>query len=139
MGNGVEWAYMLPIEAIFQSISKTLGSLHPDLPSPEVQITREEIVGGANENYKILPKPEDRREFSNSEYPKLKLSESRSDEYNDGNSPAATTSPKPQDTISSMKRRSSDLLDDNRRSATTNETITWVRKAVLSLGKNLRS
>ena len=136
MGNGVEWAYMLPIEAVFQSITKTLGSLHPDWPSLEVQIAREEVVGGANENYKILPKTEDRPELSNAVLPKLKLSESRSDKHNHGILPATSTFPKIQHTIPSMKRRTSDLTDDRRHSATTTETIAWARKAVLSLGKN---
>ena len=135
MGNGVEWAYMLPIEAIFRSISKTLGSLHPDWPSPEVQIAREEVVGGAHENYKILPKPEDKPELSNSETPKLKFSKSRSDKTSHENSPAASTFPKIQH---SMKRRRSDLTDHSRRFATTDESIAWAHKAVLSLGKDLR-
>ena len=127
---------MLPIEAVFQSISKTLGSLHPDWPSPDVQIAREELVGGANENYKNLPKPEDRPELSNPELPKLKLSEPRSDEHNSENSPAASTFPRIQ---RSMERRGFDLTDDSRRSATTDESIAWAHKAVLSLGKNSRS
>ena len=125
---------MLPIEAIFQSISKTLGSLHPDLPSPEVQIAREEAVGGANENYKLLPKSQDRPELSNSESPKFKLSESRSDKHNHEKSPAASTSPRIQH---SREKRRSDLTSDSRRSATTDDS--WARKAVLSLGKDFRS
>ena len=139
MGNGVEWAYMLPIEAVFQSISKTLGSIHPDLPPPEVQIARGEVVDGANEDYKVLPQPEDRPELSTSESPKLKLSESRSDKHNNENSPAASTPPKPQLPISSFKPSNFDLPDDSRRSVTTDETDAWARKAILSLGKNFRS
>ena len=156
MGNGVEWAYMLPIEAVFQSISKTLGSLHPDLPSPEVRVAREEVVGGANQSYKILPKPEHRLKRSNSESQILKLSESRSDKHNHEHLPVASTFTRIQH---SMERRNSDLTDDNDygstyndysgstyniepdsiRSTKTAESIAWARKAVLSLGKNLRS
>lgn len=74
MGKGVEWVYMLPSEAIYQSISKTLGSIHPDLPSSEVQIAHEEVVNGANENDKVLSKPEDRPKLLSSESPKMKPS-----------------------------------------------------------------
>ena len=139
MGNGVEWAYMLPIEAVFQSISKTLGSLHPDLPSPEVQIAREEVMGGANQSYKILPKPEHRLKRSNSESQILKLSESRSDKHNHEYSAAALTFTESEYTIPSRKRRMSGLLDVSRRSATTRESDAWARKAIISLGRNLRS
>ena len=131
---------MLPIEAVFQSISRTLGSLHPDLLSPEVQSTREEVVGVANENLEILTKPEDRPKLLNTESLTLKLlSESRSDRHNHEKSPATSTFPKTQYTIPSGKRRISGLLDVSRRSATTNESDAWARKAILSLGKNLRS
>ena len=135
MGKGVDWAYMLPIEAVFQSISKTLGSLHPDLPSPEVQIAHENLVGGANQSYNILPYLEDRPELSYSESPKLKLSESRSDKHDLEYSPAALTFPRVQH---STERRKSDLTDDSRGSAIADESIAWVRKAVLSLGKILK-
>ena len=134
MGNGVEWAYMLPIEAVFQSISKTLASIHPDLPSPEVQIAREEVVNVANENDKILSRPEDRLKLSISESPKLELSESRSDRQNHENMPAASTLPGKQH---STKRRSSDLTDGLFPSDIVDESLAWTRKAVLSLGKNL--
>ena len=145
MGNEVEWAYMLPIEAIFQSISKTLGSLHPGLPSPEVQIAREEVVGDANENSEIVTKPEDRAKFWKSESLRPKLSESRIDKHNQENSPAAWTFPEVQSTteiqhtIPSMERRGSDTLDNNRHSATTNKSNAWASKSILSLGKNSRS
>ena len=126
---------MLPIEAVFKSISKTLGFFHPDWPSPEVQIAPEAVVGGANENHKILPKPEDRPKLSNIESSRFQLSESKSDKHNHENSPTASTFPKIQHTISSMKRRRSGLLDVSRRSATTNESNAWAHKAILSLGK----
>ena len=35
---------MLPIEAAFESISEYWKSLHPDLPSPAVQIAGKEVV-----------------------------------------------------------------------------------------------
>ena len=129
---------MLPIEAIFHSISKTLGSLHSDLPSPEVQIAREEVVGDANGFSEVLTKPEDRANLSNSESRRLKLSKSRSDRHNHENSPEGSTFPKIPNHISSTKRRS-DLLDDTRRSTTTNQSNAWYRKAILSLGKISRS
>ena len=104
---------MLPIEAIFHSISKTLGSLRPNLPSPEIQIAREEVVGDANGFSEILTEPEDRANLSNSESSRLKLSESRSDSYIHENSPEGSTF--------------------------SNQSNAWYRKALLSLGKNLRS
>ena len=125
MGKGVDWAYMLPIEAVFQSISKTLGSLHPDLPSPEVQIAHENLVGGANQSYNILPYLEDRPELSYSESPKLKLSESRSDKHDLEYSPAALTFTEPEYTFSSIKSGMSNLTNDSRGSATTDGSIAW--------------
>ena len=143
MGNGVEWAYMLPIEAVFRSISKTLGSFHPDWPSPEVRIAREE-VSDTNENSEIITKSEDKPNFSNSESLGPKLSESKVHKKSHENSPAASTLPKihstieTQHTISSMKRRESDTLDDDILSATTNKSNPWASKSILSLGKNSR-
>lgn len=140
MGNGVKWAYMLPIEAVFRSISKTLGALHPDWPSPEVQIAREEVVGDANENSEIITKPEDRPKFSNSESLRPKPSELRVDKHNHENSPAASTFPEIQSTIRtyhtiSGKRRGSNTFDDDVLSATTNKSNAWASKSILSLGK----
>ena len=134
MGNGVEWAYMLPIEAIFESISKTLGSLRAEWPLPEVQVACEEAVGSTNEINKILPKPNTRIKFSDSTSTKVKLSDSRSDEHSHKNSPMAWNFDRIQ---YSMERRRSDLTDDSTRSSTTDES--WARKGLLSLGKKLRS
>ena len=134
MGNGVEWAYMLPIEAIFESISKTLGSLHPEWPLPEVQVACEEAVASANEINKILPKPNTRIKFSDSTSTRVKLSDSRSDERSHKNSPMAWNFERIQ---YSMERRRSDLTDDSTRSSTNDES--WARKGLLSLGKKLRS
>lgn len=132
---------MLPIEAVLNSISEYWQYLHPGLPRPEVQIAGDEVVDNATKTHDIMLEPEDKSEPSIPEIRSIELFKLRRNDH----------SPQPLlgnlrnrninslRTIANVSRRHIDWLDDRRRSATFEETTAWDSKAVLSLGKLLRS
>lgn len=128
---------MLPIEAVLESISKYWESLHPGLPSSKVQIAREEVMDAANKDHGKLPKPEDRSKHLIPELPSLELSEWKSQKNKQDLWPAPSRRRNRSSTFPSIKE--SGFSDDSEGSATSEETIVWDPKAVLSLGKKMTS
>lgn len=132
---------MLPIEAVLNSISEYWQYLHPGLPRPEVQIAGDEVVDNATKIHEIMPEPEDKSEPSITEIGSIELSKLRSNDHSPqpplGNLTNRNINSLP--TIANVSRRHFDWSDDSIRSATFEETTAWDSKAVLSLGKLLRS
>ncbi len=114
-----------PRDELKPSILETPTSEFPELSSD-----------GFGKTYETMRKLRCEPTPPNSETPRSKLSIYRRDEPDlEFPSAALTFANAPY----SMKRKGFRLSDENRRSATFDETIAWDRKVVLSLGKSLRS
>ena len=132
---------MLPIEAVLDSISEYWQYLHPGLPRPEVQIAGDEVVDNATKTHEIMPEPEDKSEPLIPETRRSELSKLRSNDHSPQPPLGSLTNKNINSlpTIANVSRRHSDWSDDSRSSAMFEETTAWGSKAVLSLGKLLRS
>ena len=137
------WAYMLPIQAVLESISKHWQSLHPGLPSPEIQVAPEEMVDAANNVDEILPKSGDRPKASVLEAPTSTPSGPTSDGFEktyesmrklrDEPKTPSLEMPKLKLSESSRDEPALEILPAS------DEHVASASKAILSLGETLRA